>query len=243
MVDLIQVTCNARRPARLTVRQGDLEASLFFEDGKLVHAELGAFEGQSALDEILRWPDGVFELVNDVPTPTRTLSGTSTELLLSAMENIDKGNAEARRPASGSFETGSFETAELEDGFFRELDTAGVDVYAERAHDNVVQRLRRVPGVEGAVLVARDGTVLASDLEGNAEQEGKVTVLLGNAARDIGETLNLGSFEQGVVAIGQGRTLVIEQPSYFAGLLLAERTSPELTLTAATQLLDKQLLG
>jgi len=51
---------------------------------------------------------------------------------------------------------------------------------------------------------------------------------VGNAADQIGETMALGAFDWGVVAMGRDRTLVLEQPDFFVGLLLTEKASPAL---------------
>lgn len=245
LVDIIQVICNDRGTSQLTVRNGDHEASLFFERGAVVHAQLGSLEGRAALYEMLKWSEGTFELERNVPAPVQTMSGGSAELLLSAMEHIDAESA-GSEPRGDGYQTQTLdlsdealrrEMSEFEESLRRELETSGVDLYEDREEQTIVHRLRRVPGVEGAVLVARDGTVLAHDLEGNAEQEGAVVVFVGNTAVEIGETLTLGALERGVVEVGGSRTLVIEQPSYFVGLLLTERTSPELLLAEARKLL------
>jgi predicted regulator of Ras-like GTPase activity (Roadblock/LC7/MglB family) len=91
------------------------------------------------------------------------------------------------------------------------------------AHD-----LSEMAMVSGSVIVARDGTVLAQAVEGNAEKEGAVAVFVGNAADQIGEAMALGPFDWGVVVMGQDRTLVLEQPDFFVGLLLTEKASPAL---------------
>ena len=91
------------------------------------------------------------------------------------------------------------------------------------AHD-----LNEMGMVNGAVIVARDGTVLADAVESNAEKEGAVAVFVGNAADQIGEALALGPFDWGIVAMGQDRMLVLEQPTFFVGLLLTEKASPAL---------------
>ena len=82
--------------------------------------------------------------------------------------------------------------------------------------------------VSGAVIVARDGTVLAEAIESDAEKEGAVAVFVGNAADQIGEAMALGSFDWGVVTMGKDRMLVLEQPDFFVGLLLTEKASPAL---------------
>jgi predicted regulator of Ras-like GTPase activity (Roadblock/LC7/MglB family) len=97
--------------------------------------------------------------------------------------------------------------------------------------------LNEMATVSGSVIMARDGTVLAEAVEGNAEKEGAVAVFVGNAAGQIGEALALGPFDWGVVAMGQDRTLVLEQPDFFVGLLLTEKASPALVAAAVAETL------
>lgn len=94
--------------------------------------------------------------------------------------------------------------------------------------NKLARDLSEMATVSGSVIVARDGTVLAEAIEGNAEKEGAVAVFVGNAAGQIGEALALGSFDWGVVAMGQDRMLILERPDFFVGLLLTEKASPAL---------------
>jgi predicted regulator of Ras-like GTPase activity (Roadblock/LC7/MglB family) len=92
--------------------------------------------------------------------------------------------------------------------------------------NNLTNTLKGMTEVNGAVIVAKDGTVLAEAIETNAEKEGAVAVFIGNAADQIGEALALGSFDWGVATLGQNRMLVLERPDFFIGMLLTEKASP-----------------
>lgn len=100
------------------------------------------------------------------------------------------------------------------------------------AQEDQLTRLARdldeIPTVQGVVIVARDGTVLAESVEGNAEKEGAVAVFLGNSAAQVGEALSLGALDWGVVNLGKIRLLVLERTNYFVALLLTEKASPAL---------------
>ncbi len=234
LVNLIQVTCNDRTRAQLTVRGEGGEASLFFDGGEIVHAELGELQGKEALFQVLRWEHGSFELERDVAAPARTLNAGSMELLMAAMESID-----ASSTGAGQLEEDAIrqDVEAFEENLRRELEGSGVDLYEERAEQNVARRLRRVPGIRGTVLVARDGTVLADDFDGDAAKDAAVAAFVGNAASELGEALALGTLERGSVQVGDDRVLVLEQRRYFAGLLLEDRASPELAHVEAKKLL------
>ncbi len=102
------------------------------------------------------------------------------------------------------------------------------DASMEDKLNKLTHDLSEMAAVSGAVIVARDGIVLAEAIEGNAEKEGAVAVFVGNAADQIGEALALGPFDWGVVAMGQDRILVLERSNFFMGLLLTEKASPAL---------------
>ncbi len=233
LIDLVQVTCRDKIQARLTVHGDDGVAAIFFYDGDIVHAELGPLRGKEALFKALRREHGSFELEKNVTAPERTLTAGSMELLLESMESIDASSAAATSSAAGG------EKDAVEADLRRKLESSGVDLYEERAGQNLARRLRRVPGVVGALLVARDGTVLADDLAAgtDADQEAAVAVLVGNAAGEIAEALALGGLDRGAVEVGGERLLVLEQSKYFVGLILEDRASPELVHGQAAKLL------
>ena len=99
------------------------------------------------------------------------------------------------------------------------------------------EALRALPGVEGVVLISRDGVVLAESIEGNAEREGAVAVFVGNAADQIGEVLSLTPFDWGVVTMTRDRVLVLGRAQFCAGLLLTEKTSPAMVSSEVAKVL------
>jgi hypothetical protein len=216
LVSIISLACNELQQSRLWIANGGQEAVVFFDAGSIVHATLDNHQGEEAIYEILAWEDGDFLLETDMPSPRHTIHTDWQILVLEGLRRLDERNG------------------------------AGIDLMdAEQlteehmADADLVVELRQMDGVAGAVIVARDGIVLASDLEGNGEKQGAVAVFVGNAANQIGETLALGSFDRGVVEMGaaRDRMLVVERPDYYVGLQLEERASPVLVLAEARKLL------
>ena len=121
----------------------------------------------------------------------------------------------------------------------RRIDEEGLapEPPATDAMTGLAQDLKKIAGVEGTVIISRDGMVLASALDGDAEKEGAVAVFVGNAADQVGEGLNLAPFDWGLVTMGKDRTLILERPSFFVGLLLGEKASPALITAEAARLL------
>ena len=102
----------------------------------------------------------------------------------------------------------------------------------------LAEDLAQMAAVDGSVIVAGDGTVVAGAMNGDSEQEGAVAVFLGNAAMTIGNSLALGSFDWGVVSMSKYRMLVVRQPYFFIGLLLTTRASPLLLATQVQERLE-----
>ncbi len=103
---------------------------------------------------------------------------------------------------------------------------------------SILEQLRGLNGVAGAVVAACDGVVLAADVPGSdGERESAVAVFVGLAAHQIGDALTLGSFNQCVVTTKNKRILVLEQPDRYVGLWLEEKASPAIVGNAAAQVL------
>src|SRR5574341_617220 len=99
-------------------------------------------------------------------------------------------------------------------------------------------QLKAMEGVDGAVIAASDGVVLAADVpESDGEREAAVAVFVGGAANQIGEALQLDPFEHGVAVLKKNRILVLKRPDRYVGLVLGEHASPAMVANAAGQIL------
>ena len=214
---IVQINCVERNQACLRLRRQGREGSIFFADGNVVHAVLGSRVGEEVVYELLSWEDGDFELELGVPSPERTIATGCSGLLLEGMRRLDEHAA----GLAGWEETEATGGEEVRGNMIQEL----------------VRALRKIESVIGTVVAARDGTVLADDLEGDPQKEGTVAVFVGNAANQVGESLALGSFEWGTVAIGKDTMLILEQPDYYVGLLLSERASPAMVASSVESVL------
>lgn len=89
----------------------------------------------------------------------------------------------------------------------------------------LVNDMSRIEGVEGAVVVARDGVVLASTLK-DAEGEGAIAVFAGATAEEIANSLDLGDVGQVIIEGSDYRMMIIKHQDYFIGIMMDEHTSP-----------------
>lgn len=208
LANLVQVNCEDMRAARLSLTNKGQRGEVYFSDGQVVHAASGTLKGEEALLSLLLWEDGTFTLETDVRAPERSVERPWQELLLEGMQRFAEWQATERKPQGG---------------------TPGSDV---------LNKLRSIEGVTGAVIAAFDGIVLAADVpESDGQREAAVAVFVGSAANQLGHNLNLEAFTQGIVTLKTRRMLVLGQPDRFIGLLLGENVSPSIVGNAATLIL------
>ena len=208
LANLIQVNCQEMRSAQLILEHADQYGEVYFSDGQVVHAVLGALCGVDAVYELLMWDDGTFILERDVPAPEKTIAVNWSALLLEGMKRV------AEQPA--------------------------VHKEEEAMKPDTLAQLRALDGVAGAVIAASDGIVLGADVPGSdGENEAAAAVFTGAAADQLGQTLQLGTFGHGLVALKNRRLLVLQQPDRYIGLILSENASPTIVATAANEVLKK----
>ncbi len=227
VADLIQHNCQEGKTARITLLSEDegQQAALFIEQGRLVHAEMGDQRGEEVVYALLGWEGGTFTLAPDIAPPARTIERSYTLLLLEGMRRIDEHKSAAEESgASGS------EGVEPT----RVSGAAGGGAMMDLVRD-----LKGIDGVKGVVFTARDGVVVAHDMEGDPEKQGAVAVFVGHAALQAGGCLDLGAFRWATVVTGKDITLVIEKPDYYVGLLLSEKASPVLVASKAQGVLEQ----
>jgi len=98
LVNLVQLNCQSGITGRLVVEHGSQVAQVYFVDGTIVHTILGELEGKEAFYELLGWESGQFELEQDVPSPTQTITIHCSDLLLGGLYQLDQ-RVHAERPA------------------------------------------------------------------------------------------------------------------------------------------------
>ena len=91
LVDLLQTIDISRKSGVLHLSSGDRRGAIFFEEGKLRHAELGNKTGESAVYRFLVWNEGHFDLeFREVRTDSPTISGSMQGLLMEGMRRLDE---------------------------------------------------------------------------------------------------------------------------------------------------------
>lgn len=103
--DLIQVYTLSLTTGALAIRRGGSSGTLWFDNGKIVHAVCGDRTGEPAVYEMLSWQGGEFSLDTETKPTERTITASWQEVLLEGCRLLD----EAGRDGSPAEEPELFE--------------------------------------------------------------------------------------------------------------------------------------
>lgn len=92
LTDIIQLNCLGRMRTALSVSKDDMEGMIYFQDGKIVHAQCGSRTGEDALFAILGWEGGDFCTISGAEPPRQSIQRPWQELLIEAMRQKDEGS-------------------------------------------------------------------------------------------------------------------------------------------------------
>lgn len=119
MSDLVQMYCQTRARAAIEVRSGLHMGYLFFDRGRLIHAEFGSLTGEAAFAGILSLPAGAFQPSLRAWPEHETIECPVEGLLLRAAQAMDEERRRVRPdsapPARGLHASG-FESAPADRG-------------------------------------------------------------------------------------------------------------------------------
>jgi len=88
--DLIQMNCLSQMTTALFVNKDERKGCIYFEDGQITHAEVGAIDGEEALFTILSWSTGSFKFVGSMKAPRNTIATNWEYLLIEGMRRSDE---------------------------------------------------------------------------------------------------------------------------------------------------------
>ncbi|MFC1657632.1 DUF4388 domain-containing protein [Candidatus Moduliflexota bacterium] len=92
--DIVQLIGTTSRSGVLVITAGPDKASIYFADGRIVHAEHRNLRGQEAVNRIFREKDGGFQFLSGVDAPERTMSLDWMNTLMEAARLNDEGERE-----------------------------------------------------------------------------------------------------------------------------------------------------
>jgi hypothetical protein len=99
LADLVQIKCEARARCIVRVSSGALYGYLYFDAGQIVHAVLGAAEGEGAALEILCWDAGNWD-PSERPWPEEPSISTAWQGLLLRAAQMQDERPRSSRPVA-----------------------------------------------------------------------------------------------------------------------------------------------
>jgi hypothetical protein len=180
LLDVIQLKGVSRFSGCISVQGDGFEGMLFFRDGQIIHAEAGNLAGEEAFYEIARRPETTFALQPNVTTTSHTIHRTWQFLLMESQRLVDE--AGRAHPAGGA-----------------------TTAPPERRFD-LVERIRRIPGVVWAALEPKTCVPHSGERPGDSTEER--TKHLGALARVVGEQFRVGEVV-GATVQGADRHLLL----------------------------------
>jgi predicted regulator of Ras-like GTPase activity (Roadblock/LC7/MglB family) len=181
----------------ITVQQGSLIGRIFFREGKIVHAEQGGKSGEEAFTDIMEWRSGHFSLEPNISTTSHTIQKSTQFVLMEALRLIDERRAGRSEPAAVTMEAAP----------------------ARPGARSAAARLREMPGVRAAVMLAKDGAYVDDGVPGGQALAGQAAYLAMIANR-LGASLGAGEVRAVAVRRTSEHCLVLAAKSHYLGVAI-----------------------
>lgn len=199
---LISVNCNEMNVARLVVKRGDEEASVYFEEGNIVHANLNDVEGEDVLYTILRWKEGEFTLEQDFSAPKKTVNKPWSGIVLEGMKRLDEWEQDLELDIEAGRQQAETIWEERERQLYREL--------------------CRVPGIQQVGIVDIEGNVYPPDKADLEKHSLTTAVFVFQRAKTIANLLGEGAIQHVLITGSKERRLILD---YEGGICHAALTN------------------
>ncbi len=208
LASIIQINCEERNQAQLTLNYQGKIGVIFFKDGGMIHAETGDLSGDEAIYSLLSWENGSFRLKMGAEPANQTIHKGWSSLLLEGMRRIDESTA----------------------GWSPEWDE-DADQQAEEADNQIQQRivkaLSSIRDVQSALICSLDGTVIAQDKSADTAAEAALGEFIQTEVELISGFMEAGLMERVVLSGSEKRIFMQSQGDNLIILTLAKRSSAE----------------
>ncbi len=92
--DIVQTLHLGLKTACVRVTGKGGEGRIWFENGRIRHAELGSLSGELAFYEMLRWQEGPFVIAHGQSTKLRTIEMDEMQLMMEGLRRLDEERKE-----------------------------------------------------------------------------------------------------------------------------------------------------
>ncbi len=219
LASIIQINCEERNQALLTVRRQGREGRIYFNNGEIIHAETGELSGESAIYELLGWEDGTFQLKMGADLPEQTIHKGWSGLLLEGMRRIDESTAGWSTVWDDEFSQQESEKDDLQ--------------------DRIARALNRIGEVEGAWICTLEGELLGYDGGADPEQIAGLMMNLKERGKLIGDLLAESEPERISVFGTKSKGILIPHSGNLIYLLLVKRASIDAVSQSVNQTLKR----
>lgn len=200
--DVIQINHHNRFSGCIAVESTDGNGLVFFRDGEIIHAEQGSKTGEEAFCDILAWPPGRFRMQPNVTTTRSTIQKNAQHLLLDAHRKLDELRAGRNAPPA--------------------LPTPAPAAPAARQpmrSSEVLEKLRKIPGVDYAALHGKDGSQVG-DASYEAEVLGGQAIFLSMIGNQLGTIFQSGAILSAAVHGANKHLLLFATKSHFLSIVV-----------------------
>lgn len=218
LVDLIHFNGLAKSTSALKVIAADKEGAVYFQDGKVVHAQFGDDVAETAFFNLIETEGAELQNLDGVTPPTITMGKTVESLMLEAAVLRDEGDhvsgedaisfsADTERPQPvGQAEEPPAQQTEVRSSGEEPPTTEGEDMTEVQ---KILAEFTNIDGVHTACLVGRDGFLLDSLARSgiDAEMIGAIASSGFGSAESMGSQLGQGDLNMTMLEYGEGPVL------------------------------------
>ncbi|GFE62087.1 DUF4388 domain-containing protein [Geobacter sp. AOG2] len=195
LTDVIQLKGHNKYTGCITVEYGEQKGAIYFVDGEIIHAELGAEIGEEAIYRIIKWPGGVFDIHPEMTSNVCTIHYRTDFLLLEALRRMDEENAGT--PAAST--------------------AAAPAVTPRRTMSKLAARLQDIQAVSYAVLLDKEGRPIQDNSVEAAALAAK-GLFLATTGNRFGELMGLGDLKASAVQTKTYHLLMYDSKQHYLGI-------------------------
>lgn len=208
LASIIQINCEERNQAHLTLNHLGKLGAIFFNNGEIVHAETGDLVGDEAIYSLLGWEEGIFKVKMGVEPGLITIDKNWSGLLLEGMRRLDESSVDW--------------SPDWED-----ISTPVEEDKGNNISEKIVKAIITNRDVASAVICTNTGTLIAQENSTDLESDIALGDLLIENAEKIGAYLDGGSLERIVLTGSENRFYFQQQEDHILLLSLTRRSSAE----------------
>ena len=208
LASIIQINCEERNRAQLSLNHQGKTGEIFFDNGEIIHAETTNLTGEEAIYSLLSWDNGNFKLKMGATPPLKTITNNWSGLLLEGMRRLDETNAGWNQNWDNEFEP-------VEEPVKNDLP------------EKIAKAILRNNDVTSVVIFNSDGSLLTAENSPDPDDEIGLGSKLYDHGNSIGGFLDSGNLERIVISGDKKRFSMHTSDDQLILLSLTKRSSAE----------------